>query len=618
MIPPVHLQVSMSSRIKPYEGTPVRWDVILKKTLRIPMNQREYSWDETHHIKFVEDICDIYNEGKYIYKMGSIINYKHDGRNDIYDGQQRTLTTIVLLHCIGLCGTDKLKGKIQELLTFDIDMDDLPEDYQKIKDAYDVKIIPKILCVNPADMKALVAILNNRVDTLDKYRCDTKSCDEFEDDDSCESEELYRCKLCKVTCKNKSEFKKHLKKTHNFIDNSKESMLYGAYECIYEDLQRRGYDDAQTTKLYKFIVGDIDIQWYDCDDPVYVSKIFDWENNRGKEVESLDLIKNPILVKISDDKKHEIYDMWGKLKATTHPNYKEYGPKIFDVAIQLYHGEIHRKMNRHELFRTIVDAKDCYKEVNKFFDIVKRLFALMEDIRKDRYGRLFTEYTGIQLTWEGYMWCLLPICYTKGDLDTALIKLFCKWMFRNIQANTYTFNNLGYSNSFLTISNKYLKDSKFEYLKELESCLRDNMDDSIRQDAYEETLWEKAFTPRNATALLTFLETCETPDIHTVPLTYTLEHVWPKKYKENLSNPAWLNILGNLTLLEGKNSENGHKGNSGVGCKDHGIKVTRAYTGSSSKLTRDIATEYPVVFTQNDMRARCKKIAGALNKYTLY
>lgn len=609
-----------SVRIKPYEGTPIRWGAILTKTLRIPMNQREYSWDETHHHKFVEDICFIFDEEKYIYKMGSIINYKHDGRNDIYDGQQRTLTTIVLLHCLGLFGTDKLKSKIQELLTFDIDMDDLPEDYQKIKDTYDVKIIPKILCVNPADMKALVDILNNRVDTIDKYRCETntRSCEELEDDESDESEqEIYMCKLCKVTCKNRIDFKKHLKTKHDFMDCSK-SRLYGAYECIYDDLHKRGYDEGQITKLYKFIIGDIDIQWYDCDDPVYVSKIFDWENNRGKEVESLDLIKNPILVKIADNKKHEIYDLWGKLKATTNSNYKEYGPKIFDVAIQLYSKEIHRKMNRHELFRKIVDATDCYTEVMSFFAIVKKLFSLMEDISKDRYGRLFTAYTGIQLAWEGYMWCLLPICYTKGSIDKSLIKLFCKWMFRNIQMNTFTFNNLSYSNPFLTITNKYLKDSKVDYYKELEVCLQDNKDPSIAQDTYEETLCDKVFTPKHATALLIFLETCETPDIHTVPLTYTLEHIWPKKNKDKLSDTSWLNRIGNLTLLEGKNSENGHKGNSGVGCKDHGVKVTKAYSGSSSQLTRDIAKAYPLAFEQDDIRARCKKLAAALNKYTDY
>ena len=67
-------------------------------------------------------------------------------------------------------------------------------------------------------------------------------------------------------------------------------------------------------KLYKFILNDIDVQYYDCNDPEYVSRIFDWENNRGKAVETLDIIKNLILVKIPSDKKVEIYENWELLK----------------------------------------------------------------------------------------------------------------------------------------------------------------------------------------------------------------------------------------------------------------------------------------------------------------
>ena len=129
---------------------------------------------------------------------------------------------------------------------------------------------------------------------------------------------------------------------------------------------------------------DIDVQYYDCNDPEYVSRIFDWENNRGKAVETLDIIKNPILVKIPDDKKVEIYEKWEKLKHKENPIYKNnYGQKIFDVAIQLYNNEIKRTINNEELFKPIIDSKDTYKEIHKFFKIVENLFEIMDKISKN-------------------------------------------------------------------------------------------------------------------------------------------------------------------------------------------------------------------------------------------
>ena len=69
------------SRNKPYTTNQESWDTILKKKLRIPMNQREYSWEEKEITKFLDDIFKIYEEGKYVEKMGSIINLNYKGGN---------------------------------------------------------------------------------------------------------------------------------------------------------------------------------------------------------------------------------------------------------------------------------------------------------------------------------------------------------------------------------------------------------------------------------------------------------------------------------------------------------------------------------------------------------
>ena len=77
------------------------------------------------------------------------------------------------------------------------------------------------------------------------------------------------------------------------------------------------------------------------------------------------------------------------------------------------------------------------------------------------------------------------------------------------------------------------------------------------------------FKSTNATHLLLFYETCINTDLQTVSLEYTLEHIYCQKEKANLSNQSLMNNIGNLTLIEGKNSDNGHKGNSSLGSKSY-------------------------------------------------
>lgn len=610
-----------SSRIKPYEGIPHTWEAILRKPLQIPMNQREYSWVEKHIKKFLNDLYKLFEEGKYIYKMGTIINLKHGGCNSIYDGQQRTLTMILILYVLGLV-EKKLTNKTQTMLTVDIVLDDLTEHQKKIKDEYDVKTIPKIFCVNPNDMKALVDIFNENVGLYKKYMCcytdvgDGGDCVDGEDEE--EEVEEYKCKECGVTAVRKMDFIRHLKNQHEFKECSGTSKLYNAFEYIYNSIVMRKYDENRTIQLYKFIVGEIDIQFYDCTDPEYVSRIFDWENNRGQDVATLDLIKNPILVKIPDNKKFDVYDKWASLKHMKNSIYKDYGQKVFDVAIQLFNNEIKRTINHEDLFRPIIEAENTYNELQKFFSIVERLFSIMGSITNHKFGRLLNNSPRVQLNWEAYMWCLLPIFYKKQSIDDRLIRLFCKWYFRKMGTSSYTFNNLCYSNEFIRITNCYLKDDTFDYYGGIEECLRKNIDHSVNIENYENTLSGLGFKSTNATHLLLYLETCISSDIVAVPLDYTLEHIIPQKNKDKLSNKSLMHNIGNLTLLEGKNSENGHKGNSSAGCKEYDIKVNSSYKDSSCKVTRDIAKDYPTKFTEEDIIARSNQIAKLMNKYTHY
>lgn len=598
------------SRLKPYSTNQESWNTILQKNLTIPMNQREYSWGTIEVTKFLDDIFKIFEENKYVEKMGSIINLNYNNVNDIYDGQQRILTIITILNVMGNLSL-KLKNKINQLLTIDTDIEDLTKKQLKLKENEYIKLIPKISCINPYDMKALVNMFNDIIESWVSYLKDDNS--EF---GLLEEEDIYTCKHCDVKISRKSDFITHINKKHGYkiLNDSK---LYNSFIEIYNYFIIKKYDERKLIELYKFILNDIDIQYYDCNDPEYVSRIFDWENNRGRTVESLDIIKNPILVRIPEDKRFEIYNKWEELKHQKNKVYKQnFGQKIFDIAIQLYNNEINRVINHEKLFKPIIENKSTYTEIQKFFKIVEDLFEIMEKISDDKFGRLINNTSRVCLNWEAYMWCFLPIFYKINTVDVRLIKLMTKWYFRNLQFKTRTFNSLCYSNNFIKITNKVLQNKNHDYYKEIENCLKTNKSNDIIGHNYYDALYEMSYKSTSATHLLLFLETCINTDLHSVPLDYTLEHILSQKDKSNLLNQSLIDNIGNLTLLEGKNSANGHRGNSSLGSRKYERK-NLSYKDSSSKISRDLYEKYDS-FNENDIISRNKNIVELLDKYTFY
>jgi hypothetical protein len=576
------------------------------------MNQREYSWESKEIRKFLDDIFHIYEENKYLLKMGGIINLNYNNSNDIYDGQQRILTIILIMIVIScLSENKKLKIKIIELLAVDTELDDLTPRQTKLKDEYSFNIIPKIYCINPYDMKGLLNIFNDKIVVWGKY------IDNLHDIESFLEDEDYVCNICKTKTSRKSDFIRHLK-SHDYSPPDSSTKLYAAFIDIYNYFILKKYDEKDLISLQKFILDDIDIQYYDCNDPEYVSRIFDWENNRGTHVETLDIIKNPILVQIQDDLKIYVYNEWEDLKRKTNKIYKQnFGQRIFDIAIQIYNNKIQRQINLEELFRPIITSKDTYSEITKLFNIIKRLFEIMDNISNDRFGRLINNTSRICLNWEAYMWCLLPIFYKTDNINIKLINLMTKWYFRNLQFKTRNFNNLCYSNEFIKITNEVLKNPGHDYFKDINDCLLKNKDVSINKENYLREMASMNFKSTNATHLLLYLETCINTDSHTVSLDLTLEHIVCQKDKIKLSDQSLMNNIGNLTLIEGKNSTNGHKGNSSLGSKPYDMKIL-SYRGSSSNITRNVAETYTETFTEETIVNRNHQIIELLNTYTDY
>jgi hypothetical protein len=72
------------------------------KMLRVPPNQRDFSWKEKHVEDLYTDIAEAIDKGGFEYFLGSIVVVRSKGANDllVVDGQQRLATSLIMLAAI--------------------------------------------------------------------------------------------------------------------------------------------------------------------------------------------------------------------------------------------------------------------------------------------------------------------------------------------------------------------------------------------------------------------------------------------------------------------------------------------------------------------------------------
>ncbi len=75
--------------------------VLKRNRLKVPLNQREYSWEERHVEELYQDLAGAISSGKQAYFLGVLVlTNGSDGRLEIADGQQRLATTSILFAAI--------------------------------------------------------------------------------------------------------------------------------------------------------------------------------------------------------------------------------------------------------------------------------------------------------------------------------------------------------------------------------------------------------------------------------------------------------------------------------------------------------------------------------------
>jgi hypothetical protein len=689
-------QVIKKARNYPINDCPMQtWKILLSKTIVIPMTQRQYEWSNKELEKFFDDIIEIFDDQKYRERMGNLIMYKEPNfkHEEIHDGQQRTIS--ILLLCMILFERSKMVGKQKKLFTYDTAQNkyypevsrmiyNLEKQF-KISEHFPKHKFCNVFCVNDHDQLALTLIFNGFYKSPYKYMMMDKRIPN-----------KYFCLNCindnvKTGCTRKQDFFRHLNETCKSPYHHDKclpdivpkhfygmSNIYAAYDYMYQRFVELQLDETEIEDLFHFITNDVVINLCISSDILFISKIFQQENNRGKPVAPIDIIKSNMLRNLNSDQKTKVYDNWTKCKSLVCPNniFDNYGEHLFTLAIQIYNKSkrpIPVKMNDpFEWFKPLLDLdvpspyiikkiksskhkveqdseddenesteseeenhqEDCenepsesdeenpdenpfYCEINKFLKIVNDCHQIIVNVSNNRYGRLLVGKKNISCSWFDIQYMIVPFLYhsNQPELMDSLLKLCVQFISRNFVLKKRHLCGWSIIYNLFSQHDKVIQNPQHNYIPDLcEFLKRYSYQPVLSSDFFINQAQQTNFTNTELSYLLFIYETFNNTDTYIVPFGLTLEHIHCKNRVEELNNQKLVNQIGNTTLLEGENSQNGHKGNKSLKDKPY-VDKKQYYERSSVPSTIKLAKDYQN-FDENSIIERSNSIATKLEEFT--
>ena len=227
------------------------------KNLRIPYNQRGFSWEKKHLETIIKDVNEALKNKSDKYYIGPITLFKRDdGSYDIIDGQQRLTTIILIIKYIAI--------KLKENKNTD-EQQSLGYDYLKLIYPDNEPIIKHERSIEKGTFKNI----------LDDVNLEEKSE---------RKEELERDKILAI---------------NNILP-----------KAIHETIKENNTEEL--FKFIKFFVEDSVFVVTICTNIVVAYQIFETLNDRGKKLAPIDLIRNYLFANIKADHVHDYWIKWDK------------------------------------------------------------------------------------------------------------------------------------------------------------------------------------------------------------------------------------------------------------------------------------------------------------------
>lgn len=615
----------------------------------IPYNQRNYEWDEKNIEEFIQDLKEAYSDKKFLtygtfYMLKEYIN-SSTTRTTIWDGQQRVITSFLLFSAIKNFLNNKLKdiddkdiiknfkniiGRIENYL-FKKDFQ-LKDNERKISEK-EKSNIPKLFSVYDTDNKLLRLISNDKIKDIsicykkykddenrERYSCD--NCDEYSDKIRHVTVIKHLLNDCEGT-----KYKDILKiyKNNNNIDPDNNIILaYNKFMNFliedYEDkIDTQNIDELDN--LYQFIImfeDKIPHEDYICKTVESASRIFELLNSRGKKLNNESLIRHIAIRDLEPDNQKEGFKKIEEIlkfckddedcKRITK-NYENIIRILFALSDKKYieDDDIIKSCNRLMLNH----KEDYFEKIEENKQILKEILITIEN---NKWGSIiFSDFI-----WEIFEYIIIPFYIRmknknikerkKNKYFTELLEILICYQIRTLIKQRTIYNSktklIENANNILENDDISIKNILLDIKKiVVNNLLKDTSD-------FLGVCINKKMTQQQAKKLLLYYELkTQNDNVIIKSNSFDIEHIMSKNTKNKD-----IDKIGNLTLFESENSENGHKGNRSLQDLDFD-KKKEYYEQSIFKITQNIVEDYDTWNDKNIIK-RTEKIIKFIDKET--
>ena len=442
-------------------------ETLFKNIYRVPVYQRPYSWEKEQIDTLLKDIFNAFkSDTREGYYTGNIIVYDknekiegHIAKYDIIDGQQRIASfALIMLAIYSICynlgveENDRVLGNIKDSLWKYVE-----RKYRKDLKTVELNSIEKDCFLNIYDI-----CFDNPKDALDIIkRLDIKS--EFEKRIINNFENIYTTVLNNIN-----------EKTQDGILNFAEYIL----------------------QFIKFIV----IEAHCKENEVF--SMFESINSKGKQLETIDLIKTYIFSKL-DEKSYEKYSkIWGNLIIKTRDKLYDYMYNYIKAYLSYYRQNINvnnfKSISTKELL--------LHFKTNEEAVALKKLLDDLEE-KVDFYNMLYSVEDAYQLIKSGKFRYFYEIFVKLGyqHPKALFFRIFVEYNEGKLSKNDVVdivVSTTIFMVKFLTICDRDSKDAITTFSNMLNSTYNSNVDKDIIINYLETELKIRGVTNENIKNLL--------------------------------------------------------------------------------------------------------------------
>lgn len=315
--------------------------------IRIPQYQRSYDWSDSEVTVFWSDIRESMNQERESYFIGPIVTKLADGKElELIDGQQRITTSLLILSAIRRLFVEEFKK------TNDIKL----HDYSKILEKRFV----------------LSDSLEDENNGQNRYLMNEENMPIFDDF-------IVECKS-DIEIENK---KKEFKKEHS---NYK---LLDAYSLLMKKIRKEidsGFDQDFLKSIVKYVFSKLKLINIKVGDESDAFLIFETLNDRGKALDTIDLIKNAMFSKVKGTNFERVKKNWIVMQSNLD---KADSPNEFLSSFWLSQAE---KFNKMSIFDDIKKRLSKSERSVVIFSELLREFSEVYNAVRNKQDDFWQEY----------------------------------------------------------------------------------------------------------------------------------------------------------------------------------------------------------------------------------